>query len=321
MTLLSSPVDAFVSLLLVSSEKSPLTEESLRIAHRELERCFTDFEIVIISNRFQPDMMEPAVSLLDALASIRIIKLAYPVAFEVAMSAALENSIGDFVVLAELPRDPVHVIAPMVQRCKAGADVLIGTSKQERALSLKVTAPLFDRLLHKVGYMIPENATTLRCLSRRAVIAVTRGGRFHHTPFVRMTKTGYPVESHPYDVVKNLSAQTLGASIREILRLIVFNSTRPMRWITSIGITLALAAALLAAFLLPGAAAILGTVLALILAFLFLGLGFLGEYVGRLLDERSEEFFYMVAEERNSSVVPMHIRLNVANQAEEEPRL
>lgn len=315
---LSSPVDAFVSLLLISSERSPLTEETLRTAHRELERGFTDFEIVIISNRFQPEITEPASTLLDALASIRIIKLAYPVAFEVAMSAALENSIGDFVVLAELPRDPVDVIVPMVERCKAGADVLIGTSKQERTLSLSVTKPLFDRLLHKVGYTIPENATTLRCLSRRAVIAVTRGGRFHHTPFVRMTKTGYPVESHPYDVAKNLPTQTLGASIREVLRLIVFNSTRPMRWITAGGVSLALIAALLAAFLLPSTAALLGSILALILALLFLGLGFFGEYVGRLLDERSEEFFYMVAEERNSSLVPTRNRLNVANQAEEE---
>lgn len=320
MTSLRSPMDTFVSLLLVSSEKSPLTEETLLNAHRELEQGFTDFEIVIVSNRFQPDMTEPAVSLLDALASIRIIKLANPVSYEVAMSAALENSIGDFVILTDLPRDPVDVIGPMVERCKAGADVLVGTSKQPRTLALKVIEPIFDRLLHKVGYAIPGNATTLRCLSRRAVIAVTRGGRFHHTPFVRMTKTGYPVESYSYKVSNNLPAKTLGASIREVLRLIIFNSTRPMRWITTSGITLALVAALLAAFLLPSTSALLGTVLALILAFQFLGLGFLGEYVGRLLDERSEEFFYMVAEERTSSVVPARNRLNVAGQAEEGPR-
>lgn len=319
MTSLSPPMDTFVSLLLVSSDQSPLTAEALRTAHRELEQCITDFEIVVISNRSQQGRSEPVNALLGELSSIRIIKLAYPVAFEVAMSAALENCIGDFVVLAELPRDPTAAIITMVKRCRAGADVLIGTSKQERTVALHVTEPLFDWLLRKTGYLLPKDATTLRCLSRRAVIAVTRGGRFHHTPFVRMTKTGYPVESHPYDVAKNLPAQTLGASIREVLRLIVFNSTRPMRWITISGVTLALAAALFAAFLLPSTAALLGAVLALILALLFLGLGFLGEYVGRLLDERSEEFFYMVAEERNSSLVPAGDRLNVASQAEVEP--
>ena len=49
----------------------------------------------------------------------------------------------------------------------------------------------------------------------------------------------------------------------------------------------------------------------LVLAIILLLLGIQGEYIGRLLNEKSEDFFYMIVEEKNSSVVPINKMPNV----------
>jgi len=309
---LSKPLEnVFLSVVLVSSDKSIVTAEALEKLHILLSHRITDFEIIVILNLSVSQFHDPIYDLLTSLSYIRIIKLAYVVDNEVALSAGIENCIGDFVVLMDINRDPNSVVLPLLSICKTNADVVIGTAKLRQSLALSILDPILIKIIDQAGYRIPRNATSLRCLSRRAVIAVTRGGRFHHSLLTRMTKIGYKIEEYPYQAVSNFTKQMLRSRTREIAKLLIFNSTKPMRWTSMYGFLLCFvigAAGMLVNF---DSSGFIFSFFSLVLAIILLLLGIQGEYIGRLLNEKSEDFFYMIVEEKNSSVVPINTMPNV----------
>jgi polyisoprenyl-phosphate glycosyltransferase len=309
---LSKPLEnVFLSVILVSSDKSIITAEALEKLHILLSHRITDFEIIVIFNQSVSQFHDPIFDLLRSLSYIRIIKLAYPVDNEVALAAGIENCIGDFVVLMNINRDPISVVFPLLSICKSNADVVIGTAKLRQSLTLSILDPILIKIIDQVGYRIPRNATSLRCLSRRAVIAVTRGGRFHHSLLTRMTKIGYNIEEYPYQTVSNFTKQTLRSRTKEIAKLLIFNSTKPMRWTSIYGFLFCFVLGIAGMLVNFDSSGFIFSFFSLVLATILLLLGIQGEYIGRLLNEKSEDFFYMIVEEKNSSVVPNNTMPNV----------
>lgn len=296
----------------------------LREAHGCVAAQFEDFELIVVT---QPGMelLEQELRLeMKQLESIRHLRLATLVADDVAVSAAIENAIGDFVVVFAPEADPVAVIADVVQICRSGTDIVVGVAPQTRGALHALLHPGVHALLRRIGYDLPPDATRLRCLSRRAVNAVTQAGRFHHQLFVRMQKTGYPAAFHDYRLRPGSPVPGLSEMMREALRLMVFNSTRPLRWLAGAGLLLAGVCALTGAWRFTAALYTQGqwsaadfamTVLSVMGALMFALLAFLGEYLGRLLDERGEQFVYAVSDEASSSVMLNQNRFNITSQS------
>lgn len=311
---------SFVSVVGVASSGAGFPVASLREIHQVLQRNYADFEIVIIAQPGAVDTIKLIGRHLSQLTGVRLLMLATPVAHDVALSAGLENAIGDFVVILTPGVDPVDVIVDVVDLCKSGADIVIGVAEPRASWSYRLFRPWATRLIRAIGYDLPKDATQLRCLSRRTVNAVMQAGRFHHQLFLRMQKTGYPSAAYRYAQVATAPQRTLRNAIRETLRLLVFNSTRPLRWVTGGGMAIASLSALIGASrtvaaLLSDArwsaadiALTMGSLLSLVL---LAAIGFLGEYIARLLDERTEQFCYAIASERNSSVMLDENRVNV----------
>lgn len=311
---------SFVSVVGVASSSASFSAASLREIHQVLQRNYADFEIVIIAQPGAINAIESIGQQLGQLTAVRLLKLATPVAHDVALSAGLENAIGDFVVLLTPGTDPTGVIVDVVERCRSGADIVIGVAEQRASWFYRLLRPWATKLVRTIGYDVPKDATQLRCLSRRTVNAVMQAGRFHHQLFVRMQKTGYPWTTYPYAQLAAAPQRTLRSAVRETLRLLVFNSTRPLRWLTGGGMAIASLSTLIGASRTVAAllndarwsgadiALTMGSLLALVL---LAAIGFLGEYVARLLDERTEQFCYAIASERNSSVMLDENRVNV----------
>ena len=124
-----SKCDSFVSVAMVTGDDHTPVNEALRALQPYLAAHFVDFEILILDHSGSPQLKSAVFALLQELPSIRFLELAYRVADDVAVAAALENAIGDFVVLWTPGRDPVNVIGPLVERCRQGADIVIGVVK------------------------------------------------------------------------------------------------------------------------------------------------------------------------------------------------
>jgi glycosyltransferase involved in cell wall biosynthesis len=315
--------ESFVSVVMVTENDAGVIGTVLRELHAHLAEHFVDYEIVIVDQRSGDATRAIVDALLTVIPSMRFIELAYPVSHDVAVAAALENAIGDFIVIFAPRNDPCDCIAGIVKQCREGSDIVVGISPPLASVAYRCVRPLMHRLLAAVGYDVPRNATELRCLSRRAVNAVTRAGRFHHQLFVRIQKTGYPFSTYVYQQIASGERKTLVKGMREAFRLLVFNSTRPLRWMTAVGIVASFCAFVVAFFgLLAGAfagsvaswAAILMFV-SVMFAIMFSLMAFFGEYLGRLLDDRGEQNLYSVVHEKISSVVASSDRVNVLTES------
>jgi len=290
MTDKSSKQDCFVSVVAVLDNIGSVLELFLTQIHEHLDSHFTDFEIVLV-DQCSSDVTNTIVEkILRKIPSIRYIELSSQVHTDVALAAGMENAIGDFVVLISPLEDPADCVFEIVQLCRSGYDVVIGVSKKPQTFSYKLFRPWVQWILRKIGYTIPRNATGLRCLSRRTVNAVSQTGRFHHQFYVRIAKSGYPHTIYQYSSIeKNRAHKTLYQGLRQGVHLIVFNSTKPLRWMSALGMLGSFLAFMFAVYSLlirlvkddvveGWTSMILFT--SILFMLLFLILAFFGEYLG-----------------------------------------
>ena len=117
------------------------------------------YEIVLVNQPADPSIASRMEGLLQEVPSIRFMELAFPVYPDVAMAAAVENAIGDFVVMFTLGVDPTDCILNLVELCRGGVDVVVGVSRQAQSLSYRLVRPWNQRLLASIGYTLPRDAT------------------------------------------------------------------------------------------------------------------------------------------------------------------
>lgn len=318
---------SFVSVVLVLERRRDALPDVIIKLQQLLDAHYTDYELLLVAQGpLRSPVDSPALQyLLQTVPCVRYIQLSAKVHEDVAWAAGLENAIGDFVVLFNHTCDPLSIVTASVDMCKAGTDVVVGVSPRAQTLAYRCTRSLGELLLRAVDYRLPKNATTFRCMSRRAVNAVTSTGRFQHTLYLRIQKTGYPTASLPYTVSEYVKTRkSLPGGISHFLRLMVFNSSRPLRWMSLTGLAGSTLAFIFAAFSLltrlGGKNVAEGwttTILFMSMLFMlqFIMLAFFGEYLGRLLEDRNEHDDYSVVFEKNSSIMVDQNRLNVLDRS------
>lgn len=322
--------ESFISVVLNTHHLSEELISKLRQIQGLLDENYSDYEILVVSKGPYRDVpRNSAVDLiLKTIPSVRFLQLSGGVHDDVVWAAGLENAIGDFVILFDHLTDPLDVINRAVEECKAGYDVVVGVSDQPLPFTYRILRDTASRVLRAIDYHIPKNSTGLRCLSRRAVNAVTDTGRFHHQFYLRIQKTGYPVSELVYKPVSESQVKkSIMHGFRNLVRLMVFNSSRPLRWMSVIGTIGSTCALLFAVYsivvnLINGHVVEGWTTTILFMSVLFMlqfiMLAFFGEYLSRLLDDRSEQAAYSVVFEKNSVVMVNQDRVNVLNDATAE---
>lgn len=312
--------ESFVSVVIVIQNHLDNIYEPLSKLGSLLDENYSDYELVVIAPGLNTTHAEVEDRVLKHIPCVRIIQLSSAVFYDVALAAGLESAIGDFVVLWNPLSDPIHIVPEIVNQCRSGTDVVVGVSSHVRTLRYRIIRRLMNVALRTIDYDIPRNATGLRCLSRRAVNAVTRIGRFHHQFYLRIQKTGYPAGELKYTPFKESEGANVVESLRRLLRLMVFNSSRPLRWMSVLGMCGSVAGFIFACYsvfihLLSGNVAEGWTTTILFMSSLFIVqfvmMAFFGEYLGRLLDESSAQAEYAVVYERNSEIMVNTNRVNV----------
>ena len=317
--------EMFVSVVFILYTKLINIKNILYETHNAINNNFSDFEIVIIKQGPNNVFSEDEIHIFNDLPSIRLIQLSSPVPYDIACAAGLENAIGDFVVLFNHETDPLTVIKDTVYLCKSGYDVIIGVANQPSTLLYNFFRLLGNKILKQIDYSLPRNATTLRCLSRRAVNSVTNTGRYHHQLAMRIQKTGYPQKIYSYKLQPSYtkkSKQSLFSGSINLLRFMVYNSTIPLRWTSGIGMLGSFTALILSLYsilsklfngnIIHGWSSTV-FIISLLFFLQFIMLAFLGEYLGKLLDHSSANEDYSVVFEKNSKIMVNQNRFNVLN--------
>lgn len=242
--------------------------------------------------------------------AIGVISLARNFGKELALSAGLVACTGDAVIVLDADlQDPPELIPQMLSAHREGFDV-VNMRRRSRAGETrlkKLTAHLFYRLLNRLSDVpIPADVGDFRLLSRRAVLAINampERNRYMKGPFAwvgyRQTTLEYDRAPRAAGVARQHYGRLLGLAVEGITSF----SIAPLRLALVTGFLAGAVALALTVFY--GVKALLfGDVVAgfptLIVAILTLGgfnligLGVLGEYLGRLFMETKRRPLHLV---------------------------
>ena len=230
--------------------------------------------------------------------------------FQAALAAGLARAKGDAVITLDADlQDPPEIIPELVARWQEGADVVraVRRSRQEtgaRRMGMDLFHGIFRRL---ADFPIESNTGTFGLMDREAVDALNRlPERNRFFPGLR-TWVGFTTGEVLYDRQSRAAGepqQTFLRLIRYALDGIFSFSYLPLRLLTYVGVSISLIGFAIGVFfivrrLLGVEVAQLGfTTLVTLMLFIggvqLIGIGVLGEYLGRIYDEVKQRPLYVV---------------------------
>jgi glycosyltransferase involved in cell wall biosynthesis len=325
-------IDTFVSVVAVCQDHAAVLPAFLAEVSAVLTRRYSNFEVVLLDNASADDTPAVVREALRAARCVRYLRLSRKLDDETALTAGLDAAIGDFVVTLHPDFDPPAEIPALVERCRAGADVVIGVeqSPPRHGPAYRLGRRLFLQLARSLMKFEPVTGlTSLRCLSRSAVNALTRvRSRRRHFAMV-LAEVGFRPALHRYDRISRSGGRPrpdLTRATRIGLSVLVHYSVTPLRLVSVLGLvgsTLSLlySAYVVAVYLLKRDVMPGWTTLSLQVSgmffLVFVMLTLMGECLGRVLEELVDRPLYHLRDEQSSAVMLSEVaRRNVMNESE-----
>jgi len=233
--------------------------------------------------------------------SVAGVKLACNSGHQNALMAGLAQAVEHCDITVSIDadlQDDINVIPTMVERYKEGCDIVFGVRRERKTDSWfkRNTARLFYKLMNRLGVDTINNHADFRLMSRRAVLALL--DYKERNLFIRgiVTKLGYKTDCVYYD----RSARTAGESKYPLGKMVNFAidgitsfSVKPVRLVMQVGLLFLIIALIMLAYVLT--AYFMGRAVSgwpslilsvwLVGAFVLIGLGIIGEYVGKIYAE------------------------------------
>jgi dolichol-phosphate mannosyltransferase len=294
---------------------------------------YANYEVVLVDGGAPAETVAAARGLLAAHPCVRLIRLSRETPDETALLAGLDAAIGDFVVVLDPDLDPPAEIPAMVDRCRVGAEVVLGVDPgyQPGGPLYKLFRSGFGAVLRRMmGIELPPGPSGFRVLSRAAVNALTRVRQRRRYFALVVREIGLTTAEHRYRRASR-SGRAPGVNFfraaRTGLSVLVHNSLLPLRLVSLLGlfgslISFAYSLYVVAVYLfkpdvMPGWTTMSLQVSGLfVLVFVMLAL--IGEYLVRVLEESSDRPLYHVRDEHASAVTLTDpARRNVSDRSEE----
>jgi polyisoprenyl-phosphate glycosyltransferase len=275
------------------------------------------FEIVCINDGSSDGTLDRLVAASVKDKRIRVVDLTRNFGKEAALTAGIDEAFGDAVIPIDADlQDPPSLIPVMIEHWRAGADVVAArrTNRTCDTWSKRTAAGLYYRVHNALSDVkLPENVGDFRLMDREVVNALRRlpeRRRFMKGLFAWL---GYRTVIVDYE----REARSAGHSKFSGWRLwnfalegITSFSTVPLRSWTYIGLSIAAGAFLYGGYIVgrtmlfgnpvPGYASLL-TVLLFMGGIELIGIGVVGEYVGRIYHETKGRPVYLVRRRYQSS--------------------
>ncbi len=276
-----------------------------------------DYEVICVDDGSRDGTRERLIAAARADRHVRVLSLSRNFGHQIAATAGLDNARGDAVILMDGDlQDPPELIAAFLERYRAGYDVVYATRRRRGGESrFKVwTAAAFYRIVRRLtNVSIPVDTGDFRLMSRRVVDALRQTRERHR--FIRglVSWVGFHQTGVDYDRDPRFSGETkypVSKMLRFALDGITAFSDVPLRFASYLGFCTSTFAFVYAVVVLilkflhynePGYTSTILTVLFLG-GVQLIGIGILGEYIGRIYDEIKARPLYLVAENVGSGL-------------------
>jgi glycosyltransferase involved in cell wall biosynthesis len=268
------------------------------------------FEVICVDDGSRDDTLQRLIALVDRDVRFSVLELSRNFGKEAALTAGLDAAEGDAVIPIDADlQDPPELIPVLIAAWQKGADVVLPERRDRESETFlkRNTAKLFYRLHNWLSQVqIPANVGDFRLLDRSVLDALKQlperqrfmKGLFAWVGF-KTSSVDYTREQRHVGSTKYSWSALLNLSLEGLTSF----SIKPLRLCAYAGALTAVMALLYAGFILlrtliegvdlPGYASLLIAVLFLG-SLQLIGIGLLGEYVGRIYMEAKQRPMYLV---------------------------
>jgi glycosyltransferase involved in cell wall biosynthesis len=278
-----------------------------------LEKLGRSYEIVFVNDGSRDGTLELLKAKSKEYAGIRVINLSRNFGKEAALTAGIDAALGEVVVPIDVDlQDPPELILEFVKKYEEGYDVVVGkrADRTTDTAAKRISAELFYKMHNKISDIeIPHNVGDYRLMSRRVVEELKKlpeTQRFMKGIFAWL---GFKTAVVEYKREERAAGSTSfnGWKLWNFaLDGITSFSTAPLRIWLYLGMGLAFIAFLFGLWIIlktlifgadtPGYASMI-TVVLFLGGIQLMGIGILGEYIGRIYLESKNRPIYIVEDE------------------------
>jgi glycosyltransferase involved in cell wall biosynthesis len=318
--------DLLVSVSVVLPRQAQQVKERIEKALEVLSKTYEFYELLLVDNGSPFAVQAQVLELQQRLPGVRLLRLSRCYSREVAIAAALDHCIGDYVVTMDLLTDPAELIPILVTKAASGFDAVVAESqgRPKHFLERAISEPVYRLTSRILGFSLHPDESYFRAFSRRLVNSIVRIRSRNRYLSCLNGIVGFQQCSVIYhqDASTPREPSRVLRQLLAITDILVSNSAAPLRLAALLGCVASMVNfAYLGYILLVSlikqhvAEGWITTSLTQTTMFLmvFLILSILSEYVARILDETKEQPLYFVELETNSTVAsPTGKRLNIA---------
>lgn len=282
-----------------------------------LDRLEEGYEVVCVNDGSRDGTLEALLAMRALRPHVRVIDLSRNFGKEAALTAGIDAAWGDAVIPIDADlQDTPELIVRLVDEWKRGFEVVLAKRADRRADSFakRLTALLFYKVHNSISEsVIPENVGDFRLMDRKVVDAIKQlpeRRRFMKGIFAWVGFRSTTIEYVRDPRVAGASRFSAWKLWNLALEGITSFSTAPLRIWTYLGLAVASLAFVYAGFIVmrtvihgidvPGYASLLAITLFLG-GIQLIGLGVLGEYLGRVYSEAKQRPIYIVRDSYEAS--------------------
>ncbi|MDQ6981249.1 MAG: glycosyltransferase family 2 protein [Ghiorsea sp.] len=303
----------FISIVAPCYNEAGVIDVFLQEMFDVLKRLGRDFEIVFINDGSRDKTLDVLIEKAKVHDEIRVLNLARNFGKEAALTAGIDYAQGEVVVPIDVDlQDPPELILDFVREYEAGYDVVVG-KREDRTTDTaakRLSAEFFYKMHNKISdIQIPQNVGDYRLMSRRVVEAMKQlpeTQRFMKGIFAWL---GFKTAVVTYKREERVAGESSfnGWKLWNFaLDGITSFSTAPLRVWLYVGSVLSLIAFVYGSWIIlktlifgadsPGYASII-TIVLFLGGIQLMGIGILGEYIGRIYLESKRRPIYIVERE------------------------
>jgi glycosyltransferase involved in cell wall biosynthesis len=306
-------VKPFISIVAPCYNEEDVIDIFLEKIFSVLEQLGKSYEIVFVNDGSRDNTLEILKVKAKEYEAVRVISLSRNFGKEAALSAGLDMAHGEVVVPIDVDlQDPPELILEFVKKYEEGYDVVVGkrADRTTDSAAKRVSAETFYKLHNKISDIeIPHNVGDYRLMSRRVVEELKKlpeTQRFMKGIFAWL---GFKTAVVEYKREERVAGETSfnGWKLWNFaLDGITSFSTAPLRIWLYLGLVLALISFVYGSWIVlktlifgvdaPGYASMI-TVVLFLGGIQLMGIGILGEYIGRIYLESKNRPVYIIEDE------------------------
>ncbi len=303
----------FISIVAPCFNEEDVIDIFLEKIFEVLKKLGRSYEIVFVNDGSRDNTLEILKQKAQEYNAVRVISLSRNFGKEAALSAGLDMAYGEVVVPIDVDlQDPPELILDFVKKYEEGYDVVVGkrVDRTTDSTAKRVSAETFYKLHNKISDIeIPHNVGDYRLMSRRVVEELKRlpeTQRFMKGIFAWL---GFKTAVVEYKRDSRAAGETSfnGWKLWNFaLDGITSFSTAPLRVWLYLGIILAFIAFVYGSWIIlktlifgvdaPGYASMI-TIVLFLGGIQLMGIGILGEYIGRIYLESKNRPVYIIEDE------------------------